>query len=157
MKNASRQPSHLSIPIFLETCCLLSASLLYRYRDHLRAHPRSGILNHAARFNSPHFLQKHLNSCFSGIAVWPHSWQINQPSGRGNIGLSSSPTTQYGQHTIGSAILGLPLLRPATLGRATGSSFPLLGSEFARGRILLPHLQQNIRFLDPQTPDRSCT
>jgi len=45
--------------------------------------------DHAARCNSAHFWQKHLNCDFAGIAVWPHCWQMNHPSGFGNIGLNS--------------------------------------------------------------------
>jgi len=49
--------------------------------------PGGGGGGHAARFNSPHFWQKHLNSGLPGIAVWPHLLQTNKPPPRDSIGL----------------------------------------------------------------------
>jgi len=72
---------------------------------------RLGIVDHTARFNSPHFRQKHLNSGFPGLAVCPHFSQRNHPSRRGTIGLKPSLATQYGQRTACSAILNLPFRR----------------------------------------------
>src|ERR1035437_2210809 len=67
--------------------------------------------DYAARFISVHFRQEHLKSGFSGMAVGPHPKHRNHPSGRGNIGSKSPPSTQYGHRTISSAILSHPLFR----------------------------------------------
>jgi hypothetical protein len=67
--------------------------------------------DHAARFNSPHFWQKHLEFGSPAFTVWPQFWQMNQSFHFLNIGLNSSPATQYGQRTDFSIILSLPLVR----------------------------------------------
>lgn len=73
--------------------------------------PRAGRdspQDHAARLIAVHFRQEHLNCRSPGFTVWPHFWQRNHPSERGNIALKLSPSTHYG-HRISSAILSLPL------------------------------------------------
>ena len=52
-----------------------------------------------------------MKSGSSGITTWPHCSQTNQ-LGRCNIGLKSSPSTQYGHRTVLSAILGFLPFRP---------------------------------------------
>jgi hypothetical protein len=80
----------------------------------------------AARFISVQFRQEHLKSGFSGIAVWPHSKHRNHPSGRGNIGSKSPPSTQYGHRAIWSSISAFRSLAPRGEPRATLASFNLI-------------------------------
>src|SRR5437899_12174023 len=83
---------------------------------------------HAACLNFTQWWQEHLKSGSSGITTWPHISQINQGV-RCNIGLNSSPRTQYGQRTICSAILSFePLsafwpLRPSDIQSYTSHAY----------------------------------
>jgi hypothetical protein len=64
------ESSHL-----LETCCLLSATLLYRYRYHLCS-SWLGILNQATRFNPPPEIPDFIPSKFTPKPVRPSTYPL---------------------------------------------------------------------------------